>query len=96
MSDAPQALRFRVHGRVQGVSFRAWAVEQARRLGLDGWVRNRADGTVEALAAGPAATLETFAGALRRGPRLARVVRVDVAPADPIEAATGFRQLPTV
>lgn len=96
MSGAPQALRYRVHGRVQGVSFRAWAVEQARRLGLDGWVRNRADGTVEALASGPAAALEAFTAALWRGPRLAEVVRVEVTAAEPAEAAAGFRQKPTV
>lgn len=96
MSGAPQALRFRVHGRVQGVSFRAWTVEQARRLGLDGWVRNRSDGTVEALAAGPMAALEAFTAALRQGPRLAHVVRVEVTAAAPTEASAGFRQAPTL
>ena len=96
MNDPPRALRFRVHGRVQGVSFRAWTVEQARRLGLDGWVRNRADGTVEALASGPAAALEAFTAALRRGPRLADVVRIEVMAAEPAAAAAGFRQMPTV
>ena len=67
------AVRVRVSGRVQNVWFRAWTGDRARELGLDGWVRNRADGTVEALFAGPAAAVERMVEACRDGPPAARV-----------------------
>lgn len=69
--------RFTVSGQVQGVGFRYSAQAQARRLGLSGWVANRADGAVEGLASGPADRLEAFRGWLQRGPPAARVERVD-------------------
>lgn len=53
MSETTTSVRLRIIGRVQGVWFRGWAVDQARELGLSGWVRNRGDGSVEALLAGP-------------------------------------------
>jgi acylphosphatase len=62
-----------VHGRVQGVSFRYHTMTQARRLELDGWVRNLADGSVELLASGPEPALRELAEWLERGPALARV-----------------------
>ncbi|WP_288039456.1 acylphosphatase [Acidiphilium sp.] len=69
-------------GRVQGVGFRDWMVTRARRLALAGWVRNRADGTLEALVAGDAPAVEELLRACRRGPRLARVTSIeeDLAP----------------
>ena len=72
--------QIRVSGRVQGVGFRYALRDEARRLGLRGWVRNCADGTVEALLQGhdePVAALVAWA---RRGPRLARVDEVREAP----------------
>lgn len=69
--------RFVVHGRVQGVNFRAAAADEARRLGLTGRVFNRDDGAVECIAEGDRATLERFGQWLRRGPRLARVEKVE-------------------
>ena len=75
MSDRP-AVRLLVSGRVQGVGFRYWAVGEAKRLGLDGWVRNHSDGTVEILAIGPAESLTRLAEACRRGPAFAKVVAV--------------------
>ncbi|MCK4414996.1 MAG: acylphosphatase [Candidatus Eisenbacteria sp.] len=68
-----------VSGRVQGVCFRAETAAAAQRLGLRGFVRNLADGTVEVRAAGPAADIEQFLVYLHRGPRIARVddVRLD-------------------
>jgi acylphosphatase len=65
-----------VRGRVQGVGFRYAAVEQARRLGLRGWVRNRADGAVELAAAGPADAVAALLDWVAQGPPLARVHEV--------------------
>jgi acylphosphatase len=96
MSDAAaSAVRVVVSGRVQGVWFRAWTVETATGLGLAGWVRNRADGSVEALFAGPADAVETMIARCHDGPPAAQVDAVRATPADPPDEA-GFRQLPTV
>ncbi|MBS7544984.1 acylphosphatase [Ancylobacter oerskovii] len=70
---AARSLRIVVHGRVQGVGYRAWLADAAGRLGLRGWVRNRRDGTVEALLHADEATLETLIDACRRGPPAALV-----------------------
>lgn len=84
-----------VHGRVQGVSYRASAQAEASRLGLSGWVRNRRDGTVEALVCGPSARVDEFVAWARSGPRAARVDRLDVTTADPTESNV-FSVRPTV
>jgi acylphosphatase len=68
----------RIHGQVQGVGYRAGLVREAERLDLTGWVRNRADGSVEAVVQGPAAGVEALITWARRGPRLARVERVEI------------------
>lgn len=65
-----------VSGRVQGVFFRAWTMDQAVGLGLTGWVRNLADGRVEALAQGAVEDLEAFQSRLLQGPPLSRVDNV--------------------
>lgn len=88
------SLRLRVVGRVQGVGFRYFALSEAQRRGLDGWVRNLTDGTVEVLASGPNAAVEAFVTACMRGPSSARVDNVEMALADP-PARKGFVQLPT-
>ena len=67
------AIRVVVSGRVQGVGYRAWAERRARELGLSGWVRNRRDGTVEAVFGGPADKVDDMVGQCRRGPARARV-----------------------
>ncbi len=82
MSDQEKSVAFRVTGRVQGVSYRAWTEAAARELGLSGWVRNRADGAVEGVAAGPADAVEALLARLRSGPTSARVSRVEASPAD--------------
>jgi acylphosphatase len=69
---------FRVTGRVQGVSYRAWTVHTARALGLRGWVRNVDDGAVEGRADGDPAALAALRQALHHGPPHARVARVQV------------------
>lgn len=68
----------RVSGLVQGVGFRYFAVQSARRLGVTGWVRNRLDGDVEAEAQGPRAQVDAFVAALHEGPRWSHVDAVDV------------------
>ena len=90
-----------VRGRVQGVGYRAWTEDTAILNGLDGWVRNRRDGAVEAVFAGSAEAVEGMIEACRRGPDSARVEAVDVHEAGPSELAMrrgqdGFSVLPTV
>jgi acylphosphatase len=87
-------IRVRIRGRVQGVWYRGWTVNQARRLGVSGWVRNRRDGSVEAVFSGPEQAVQTMVNLCREGPPAARVSEV----AEQIEtapAAPGFRQVPT-
>jgi acylphosphatase len=71
-----------IGGRVQGVGFRWFVREAARRHGVHGWVRNREDGSVELAAEGDPSTLEQFLGEVQRGPRGARVEYVRQLPAD--------------
>lgn len=70
-----------VRGRVQGVGYRAWVDDQATLNGLEGWVRNRQDGSVEALFAGPAQDVAEMVALCRRGPPAARVDSVSDTPA---------------
>src|ERR1700732_2059798 len=71
-----------ISGRVQGVGYRAWVERQARARGLEGWVRNRRDGSVEALFAGPADVVAEMVAVCRRGPSSARVGHVGDEPAN--------------
>ena len=79
-----------VHGDVQGVGFRYFVLRRAREARLAGWVRNRADGTVECLAQGPRAALEHLLHELRRGPGMAEVRSVDVEWPSPAAGLDGF------
>jgi len=88
------ARRYVVSGRVQGVGYRYFVLREARALGVTGWVRNLADGRVEAVAAGEEALLAVFEGRLWEGPPHARVSSLDSEPADP-PAGSGFNVLPT-
>lgn len=72
-----QCVHLVIRGRVQGVGFRYFVLHRAETLGLDGWVRNRADGAVEVEAEGPRAALEALLESVRRGPQGARVTAVD-------------------
>ena len=76
------ARRVRVTGRVQGVFFRAWTREQAQQLGVSGWVRNCADGSVEAQFEGDGDAVKRIIDALQEGPPAARVDKMDVSEAE--------------
>lgn len=67
-----------VHGRVQGVGFRAFVIDRGIAIGAKGWARNKWDGTVEVLAEGDRQQLERLLTAIHQGPRMANVTRVDV------------------
>ena len=71
------ARRYVIRGRVQGVGYRYFARDRAMELSVTGWVRNRDDGTVEALACGTAAQLDAFSGYLHQGPRFGDVRGVE-------------------
>jgi len=77
--DGHKAIRASITGRVQGVCYRAWTVQEAQRLGLTGWVRNRPDGSVEALFAGPGEAVDRMLQKCRQGPPMALVedIRTD-------------------
>jgi acylphosphatase len=87
--------RLVIHGRVQGVYYRGWSVEQARALALAGWVRNRRGGTVEMLISGEEEAVAEMIARCRSGPPAARVERVDVEESAE-EAPAGFESRSTV
>ncbi len=93
------AKRLIISGRVQGVGFRDWMVAQAQVLGVAGWVRNRRDGSIEALVHGDTAAVEELLRSCRRGPRAAHVLSIEETlaelPEDP-RPDPDFVRLPTV
>ncbi len=101
MSGEPHLIRrVVIRGRVQAVGYRAWTEDTAILNGLDGWVRNRRDGAVEAVFAGAQAAVEQMIEACRRGPPAARVEAIDQFDAGPEDlamrrAGEGFSVLPT-
>ena len=93
--------RVTIRGRVQGVGFRAWAEHEAQRRALEGWARNRRDGSVEAVFAGPPETVADMIEACRRGPPMSRVDALDTQDANLNDlgqrrAGEAFSLLPTV
>ncbi|MBL8351276.1 MAG: acylphosphatase [Burkholderiaceae bacterium] len=86
-------LRLEIRGRVQGVGYRWAMVEQARRLGLQGWVRNRRDGSVEAVVGGPQPAVDAIVAWAWRGPGAAAVSQVEVFVAEGV--FDGFDAWPT-
>ncbi len=87
--------RLRISGRVQGVGFRASLADEARLRGLAGWVRNRRDGTVEAMVHGDSQQFDALLAWARRGPRAARVDRVEVEEVEAAAVPAHFEQRPT-
>lgn len=85
------AKRYIVRGRVQGVGFRWFVDNEARKLGLAGWVRNNLDGTVEVLAMGSDDQLHALRARLQQGPRAARVDEVKELPAEAVAGLDSFR-----
>ena len=91
---AEQSVRLRINGRVQAVGYRLWATRTAASLGLRGWVRNRRDGSVEALATGAPAAVAALVEACRQGPRASQVTAV-IGPEAEDDGSLGFSALPT-
>ncbi|MBA5689359.1 acylphosphatase [Rugamonas apoptosis] len=89
------AKRLVIEGRVQGVGYRAAFARQAETLGLDGWVRNRRDGAVEACVHGEPAAMDTIIVWARRGPPSAQVAQVTVEECSAEGLVGGLRILPT-
>ena len=84
----------RIEGRVQGVGYRDWLLREANRLGLHGWVRNRPDGSVQALVDGEEGADRALLTACRRGPLMARVDRIEETLSEEAPDEPGFRWLP--
>ena len=85
------AIEARITGRVQGVWFRGWVREEARRLGLTGWVRNEPDGSVTTLLVGQGAAVTAMLTLCHRGPPSARVIGVETRPVQPTPDLIEFR-----
>ena len=95
LPDGWKTVRLMIRGRVQGVSYRWWTVGAATQRGLNGWVRNRRDGSVEVLVSGPMAAVDDLIEACRRGPPAARVTDIEII-AEEGAASGGFEQRSTV
>jgi acylphosphatase len=97
MTDTPatSTFRVRVEGFVQAVGYRNFTIEQAKKNGIDGWVRNRANGDVEMLVHGEENAVNAFITACTRGPEGSRVASIDLEKAEPPEEK-GFRRRPSV
>jgi acylphosphatase len=94
MTAPEKTVRLKITGKVQGVGYRIWATRVAAGLGLRGWVRNRSDGSVEALATGARDAVAAMVETCRQGPYGARVAAVNVIDAED-DGSFGFTALPT-
>jgi acylphosphatase len=95
MSEDITTMNIRIEGQVQGCGFRDFAVREGNARKLKGWVRNRADGSLEAVASGPTKEVEAFIAVCMQGPRGARVTALNLQPVDPPESL-GFIRRPSV
>ncbi|XP_062117308.1 uncharacterized protein LOC133831136 [Humulus lupulus] len=94
-STSTKTVRVVIKGRVQGVFYRNWTIENANQLGLKGWVRNRRDGSVEALFSGNPDSVQEMEQRCRRGPPSAVVTGLEVSPSTD-DPGTGFQRKSTV
>ncbi len=94
MSENTRTVHLRIEGHVQGVGYRAFVEREALRLGLRGWVRNRHDGSVEAVLQGAPATVDAMIELCRSGPRASRVDRVEIV-GEGVGAFDGFQVRPS-
>lgn len=88
------AVRVRIEGRVQGVGFRYWVAREAEALDVSGWVRNRRDGSVEALFSGDPDTVRKMISRCHEGPPVSHVTKLTERAAEPF-TGTGFEVRPT-
>lgn len=95
LEDGQKALRVLISGRVQGVFFRDWTVKTAIKNGINGWVRNRSDGSVEALFVGENNGVDLMVKECQIGPTSAKVEKIEITNAIGI-VKDGFEQKPTV
>jgi len=95
MSGDITTMNIRIEGDVQGCGFRDFAVREGNARKLKGWVRNRSDGSLEAVAHGPAKEVEAFIAVCMQGPRGARVTALNLQPVDPPDSL-GFVRRPTL
>ena len=95
MTDEVISMNIRIEGDVQGVGFRDFAIREANARKLKGWVRNRTDGSLEAVACGPRTVVESFITACIKGPRGARVTAFNLMPTETPDSI-GFNRRPTV
>lgn len=89
-----RAVQVRIEGRVQGVGYRWWFATEAEKRHLAGWVRNRADGSVEALVQGPGDRIDDLIALCFKGPLMARVMDIAVTEQVTDPATEGFQRLP--
>lgn len=94
MTQPPKSIHVTISGRVQGVSYRAWTVRNANKLGVSGWVRNRIDGTVEAVFLGDGPDVDALLAECHKGPLPAKVDDIAVTDWDG-DVEPGFTRLPT-
>ena len=93
--DDLTTFRLRLKGEVQGVGFRQWAIAEANTRKLNGWVRNRGDGSLEILISGPYSAVQDMLKACARGPEEAQVAKIDITREDTAPAA-GFKRQATL
>ncbi len=95
MSDDLTTFRLRIKGQVTGIGFREWAIEEATARKLNGWVRNRSDGTVEMVISGPDDIIKQMLSRCTQGPDAAQVTNIDILREDELPAP-GFKRQPTL
>ena len=95
MSDDLTTFRLRIKGEVTGVGFREWAIVEASARKLNGWVRNRSDGTLELLVSGPDAMVREMLSRCTQGPEDAQVTKIDILREDELPEP-GFKRAPTL